>query len=168
MLKAEPNTVSDILSENGSYPTPIDPTLPSDHHPSPHPAGRLARQSPVTALRRRRVRTLGQGRSQPPASFLFSGPVWPSRLCRHDFVRGRGAAATPALSLSRSWRNWPILSSRSAGLTRRFATTKSRSGLRVSLLRRGVACHLASRSIRANRSTAPEPADGSFHLAEMQ
>ncbi|CAB3793133.1 DUF3331 domain-containing protein [Pararobbsia alpina] len=40
MLKAESNTTSDILSENGSYPTSVVPALPSGHHSSPHPAGR--------------------------------------------------------------------------------------------------------------------------------
>jgi hypothetical protein len=43
MLNAEPNTTSDILSENGSHHTSIVPALPSSHHLSPHRAGRLAR-----------------------------------------------------------------------------------------------------------------------------
>ena len=42
MLNAEPNTPSDILSENGSHHTSIVPALPSSHHPSPHQPGRLA------------------------------------------------------------------------------------------------------------------------------
>jgi Domain of unknown function (DUF3331) len=42
MLEAEPNTTSDILSDNGSYPTPIVRALSSSHHPSPRRAGRLA------------------------------------------------------------------------------------------------------------------------------
>ncbi len=42
MLDAEPNTTSDILSENGSHHTSIAPALPSGHHPSPHRPGRLA------------------------------------------------------------------------------------------------------------------------------
>src|ERR1700737_3782437 len=42
MLNAEPNTTSEILSENGSHHTSIVPALPSSHHPSPHRPGRLA------------------------------------------------------------------------------------------------------------------------------
>jgi hypothetical protein len=36
MLNAEPNTTSDILSENGSHHTSIVAVVPSSHHPSPH------------------------------------------------------------------------------------------------------------------------------------
>jgi hypothetical protein len=39
MLNAEPDTTSDILSENGSHHTSIVPALPSSHHPSPHRPG---------------------------------------------------------------------------------------------------------------------------------
>jgi hypothetical protein len=42
MLNAEPNTTSDILSENGSHHTSIVPAVPLSHHPSPHRPGRLA------------------------------------------------------------------------------------------------------------------------------
>jgi Domain of unknown function (DUF3331) len=42
MLNAEPNTTSDILSENGSHRTSIVSALPSSHHPSPHRPARLA------------------------------------------------------------------------------------------------------------------------------
>ena len=42
MLNAEPNTTSDILSENGSHHTSIVPAVPSSHHPSPYRPGRLA------------------------------------------------------------------------------------------------------------------------------
>jgi hypothetical protein len=43
MLNAEPNTTSEILSENGAHHTSIVPALPSSHHPSPHRPGRLTR-----------------------------------------------------------------------------------------------------------------------------
>ena len=42
MLNAEPNTTSDILSENGSHHTSIVPAVPSSQHPLPHRPGRLA------------------------------------------------------------------------------------------------------------------------------
>ncbi|MDB5833752.1 MAG: hypothetical protein JWR14_3582 [Caballeronia sp.] len=41
MLNAEPDTTSDILSENGPHDTSIASTLPSSRHPSPHRPGRL-------------------------------------------------------------------------------------------------------------------------------
>jgi hypothetical protein len=43
MLNAEPDTTSDILSENGPHDTSIVPALPSAHHLSPHRPSRLAR-----------------------------------------------------------------------------------------------------------------------------
>ncbi len=42
MLNAEPNTASDILSENDSHHASIAPTLPSTRCPSSHRPGRLA------------------------------------------------------------------------------------------------------------------------------
>jgi hypothetical protein len=43
MLNAEPNTTSEILSENGSHHTSIVvPAVPSSHHPSPHRPRELA------------------------------------------------------------------------------------------------------------------------------
>jgi hypothetical protein len=43
MLNAEPDTTSDILSENGTHDTSIASALPSNRRPSPDRTGRLAK-----------------------------------------------------------------------------------------------------------------------------
>lgn len=53
MLNAEPNTTSDILSENGSHHTSIVLAVPSRHHPSPHRPGRLASDARTRTTSRR-------------------------------------------------------------------------------------------------------------------
>jgi len=101
MLNAEPDTTSDILSENGPHDTSIAPTLPSSHHPSPHRPGRLARSksaygasspkgrphAPWDARNRTTMRLNGTDRSPPsPSSSTASRRTLPSVANRTDTV----------------------------------------------------------------------------------
>jgi hypothetical protein len=47
MLNAEPNTNSDILSKNGSYPMAVVRTSPSTHHPLSHETGHCIENAPT-------------------------------------------------------------------------------------------------------------------------
>jgi len=103
MLNAEPDTTSDILSENGSHHTSIVPALPSSHHSSPHRPGRLAQSKSAYG-------TSSPKGPDPWATTLaaihqFSSPPDPMRnspdlsgrpLLASRSVRGRRTATTCA------------------------------------------------------------------------
>ncbi|MGF6903605.1 DUF3331 domain-containing protein [Paraburkholderia sp. GAS348] len=89
MLNAEPNTASDILSENGLHDTSTAPDLPSIHHPSSRRPGRLA-QSKSTC------RTSSPKGSDPWATMVasihqFSSP--PDPLRNSPDLSGRSCSA---------------------------------------------------------------------------
>src|SRR5258706_4679521 len=97
MLDAEPNTTSDILSENGSHHTSIAPALPSGHHPSPHRPGRLPQSR--SAAGTSSPKDPDHWASTPSAIHNFSSPPDPKR----DFPDPSGPPCSAYDPFHRRW-----------------------------------------------------------------